>query len=198
MRFNLVKYFCIFIFISSLVLFTLGYKNEPILNLTTKATLNLPTEPNVTSNTPMIELPNNGIFKVLAYSNKLVNTTDNTTINYSGFNKTLGTVINFMNYIFIGISVCIGLVILLSFIGLKKISYIPLLIASIAMIIICIIIFALYSTGYLNDILTEYVNRQSPYLSISNTKVNYDTGGIFITLSTGLLIVNYILYTMLG
>ena len=198
MRFNLFKYLCIFIFIGSLVLFTLGYKNQPILNLTTKATLNLPTEPNVTSNTPMFELPNNGNFKILAYLNKMVNTSDNTTINYNELNSTLGNAINFMNYIFIGISVCIGLVILLSFIGLKTISYIPLLIALIAMIIICIIIFALYSTGYLTDILTQYVNNQSPYVSISNTKVNYDIGGIFITLSTGLLFVNYFLYIMLG
>ena len=198
MRFNLFKYLCILIFITSLVLFTLGYTNQPILNLTTKATLNLPTVPNVTSNTPMFELPNNGNFKVLAYLNKMVNTTDNTTINYSELNTTLGTVITYMNYIFIGISVCIGLVILLSFIGLKTISYIPLLIALIAMIIICIIIFALYSSGYLNNILTQYVNNQSPYLSISNTKVNYDNGGIFITLSTGLLFANYFLYIMLG
>ena len=199
MRFNIVKYICILIFISILVLFTIGYTSQPILNLTATASINLqsiPTDPKITINTP--SLPNNGNYKFSVYLNKIVNNTDNSTINYNNINSTLDIVSKFMNYIFIGISVCIGIVILLSFIGLKIISYIPLLIALITMIIICIIIFVIYSTGFLSSILNQYISSQSQHITLSNTKIIYDTGGIFITLSTGLLLVNYFLYMMLG
>ena len=50
MRFSIFKYLCILIFIVILVVFTVGYSTQPLLNLTADVTVNAPTVPNVTNN----------------------------------------------------------------------------------------------------------------------------------------------------
>jgi hypothetical protein len=193
MRFKLFKYICIIVFIAILVLFTVGYSSQPILTLTATASLNVP---NVNENIPA--LPNNGNYKYSLYMDKIVNNIDNSTINYKDINSTLGTISNIIKFVFIAVSGCIGLVILLSFIGLKVISYIPLLIALITMIILSIIIVIIYSTSFLIDSIKNYISSQTKFININNAKINYDNGGHFITASTIALLINYFLYMMLG
>ena len=196
MRFNLFKYICILIFIVILVVFTVGYSTQPLLNVTADITVNIPTVPNITKSTETI--PVIVSYKYLLYMDKLINNNDNTTINYKDVNSTLNTISNIVKYIFIGISVCIGLVIILSLIGLKFVSYIPLLLALTSMIIISIILIIIYSTNFIIDIIKNYISSQSTFINISNTKINYDKGSIMIGISTVLLFVNYILYMLLG
>jgi hypothetical protein len=193
MRFKLFKYICIIVFITVLVLFTVGYSSQPILTLTATASINIP---NVSGNIPT--LPNNGNYKYSLYMDKIVNNIDNSTINYKDVNNNLSTISNIIKYVFIGVSVCIGLVILLSLIGLKVISYIPLLIALITMIILSIIIVIMYSTNFLIDLIKNYISSQTTFININNTNINYDNGGIFITAATIALLLNYFLYMFLG
>ena len=129
MRFSIFKYLCILIFIVILVVFTVGYSTQPLINVTADVTVNIPTVPNVTTpaNIPIPSIIN---YKYSLYMDKLINNNNNSTINYKDVNSTLNTISNIVKYAFIGVSVCVGLVIILSLIGLKLISYIPLLIAS--------------------------------------------------------------------
>lgn len=196
MRFNLFKYICILIFIVILVVFTVGYSTQPLLNVTVDITVKIPSVPNITKSTETI--PVIVIYKYLLYMDKLINNNDNTTINYKDVNSTLNTISNIVKYAFIGVSVCIGLVIILSLIGLKFVSYIPLLLALTSMIIISIILIIIYSTNFIIDIIKNYISSQSTFINISNTKINYDKGSIMIGISTVLLFVNYILYMLLG
>ena len=196
MRFNLFKYICILIFIVILVVFTVGYSTQPLLNVTADIIVNIPTVPNITKSTETI--PVIVSYKYLLYMDKLINNNDNTTINYKDVNSTLNTISNIVKYIFIGVSVCIGLVIILSLIGLKFVSYIPLMLALTSMIIISIILIIIYSTNFIIDIIKNYISSQSTFINISNTKINYDKGSIMIGISTVLLFVNYILYMLLG
>jgi hypothetical protein len=202
MRFKFFKYICILVFIVILVLFTIGYSSQPILNLTATASINLeliPTIPKVTINIPT--LPNNGNFKFSLYMNKIVNNTDDSIINYKDIDSTLDNISKISKYVLIGVSICIVLIILLSLIGLKTISYIPLIIALITMIIFCIIIVIIYSTNFVIDLLKKYISSQTEsinLININNMKINYDNGGVFITIATILLFINYFLYVVLG
>jgi len=202
MRFAFVKYICIILFITTLTLFTIGYANEPLLNVRASVALNLPTVPivpNVTITLPNIPtLPNNGNFKFSLYMDYIINNIDNSKINYSDVNGTLDSVTNIIKFVFIGVSAFLGMVIILSFIGLKTISYIPLLIALNIMIILCIVLILIYSTKFVTGAITDFINKQSEFIKVSNTSINYDTGGILITVATGILLVNYFLYMMLG
>jgi uncharacterized membrane protein len=139
----------------------------------------------------------------LLYLDKLIDTSNenNISINYGDLNSTLGNVMNLIKYAFIIASACIGLVIVLSFIGLKMLSYIPLTLSQIVILISSIFIIILYSTNYLTDIIKNYVKSQTfnnTKINIDNININIDTGGILIIVSTGLLIVTHILYTILA
>jgi hypothetical protein len=199
MRFNFFKYICISVFIVVLVLFIIGYSSQPLLNLTANVSINLesiPKIPKVTINVP--KLPNNGIFKYSLYMNKIVDNVDNSTINYKDIDSSLDNISDISKYIFIGVSVCMGLVIVLSFVGLKVISYIPLIIALISMVALSIIIFVIYNSNFVIDLVKKYITDKIILININNTKINYDNGGVFITIATILLIINYFIYILLG
>jgi hypothetical protein len=202
MRFKFFKYICILVFIVILILFIIGYSSKPILNLTANASINLesiPTIPEITLNIPT--LPNNGNFKYLLYMDKIVNNIDNSIINYKDIDSTLDNISKISKYIFIGVSLCIGLVIVLSLIGLKVISYIPLIISLITMIILSIIIFVINNTNFVIDLIKKYISSQTEsinLININNMKINYENGGVFITIATILLFINYFLYVVLG
>lgn len=198
------------IFIIILVLFTIAYASKPIINVSANVNIKFPLLPNGKQLEPDI----NESIKAFLYMN-YITTNDNSItnsakINYSEINSTASTVSTFFNYICIGTSVLMGLVIILSFVGLKGISYIPLSLSQLVMITFSLLIVIIYSTHYLTDILTDYINslagvnlnipgvNETAKVKISNTNINYDIGGIFITLSSALLIVSHIFYSVLG
>ena len=198
---KIFKYICIVLFIVILILFTTAYNLKPIINVTASATAKI-----LVPNGFNGELVSNNInanFAFLLYLDKLIDTSNENyiTINYGDLNSTLGNVMNIIKYSFIIVSACIGLVIVLSFIGLKLLSYIPLTLSQIVMLSSSIIIIILYSTNYLTDIIKNYVNSQTfnnSKINIDNIKIDINTGGILIIVSTGLLIITHILYTMLA
>ena len=197
MRFNLFKYICIFIFIVILVVFTVGYSTQPLLNLTADVTVNAPTVPNVTNNSTV--MTNTVNYKYSLYMDKIVNNNDNSTINYkdvdnSGFTYTY----NIIKYGFIVISVCLGLVIILSIFGLKLISYTPLSIVFVTMLLIFTFLINIYYMSSKDIIIEKIIGSQSKFIKINNTNINYDNGGIMITASTALFLINFVLYSILG
>jgi len=197
MRFNLFKYICIFIFIVILVVFTVGYTTQPLINLTADVTINAPTVPNVTNNSTV--MTNTVNYKYSFYMDKIVNNNDNSTINYkdvdnSGFKYTY----NIIKYGFICISVFLGLVIILSTFGLKAISYIPLSIVFVTMLLIFTFLINIYYMSSKDIIIEKIIGSQSKFIKINNTNINFDNGGIMITASTALFLINFILYPILG
>jgi hypothetical protein len=197
MRFNLFKYICIFIFIVILVVFTVGYTTQPLINLTADVTINAPTVPNVTNNSTV--MTNTVNYKYSLYIDKIVNNNDNSTINYkdvdnSGFTYTY----NIIKYGFICISVFLGLVIILSTFGLKAISYIPLSIVFTTMLLIFTFLINIYYMSSKDIIIEKIIGSQSKFIKINNTNINFDNGSIMITASTALFLINFILYPILG
>ena len=196
---KLVRYICNIIFIIILALFTIGYTSKSIINLNATVKIILPTGPDGKSLSNDI----NSNFTYSMYLDKIVDisNSDNTTINYNEINSTLGTITKLVKYIFIAVSACIGLIIILSSIGLKKISYIPLAISQLVMIMTSLFMIIIYSTHYLTNIIKNYISDQSINgikININNLIVNYDTGCIFIFVSTALLIVINFIYVFLG
>lgn len=196
---KLVRYFCNIIFIVILVLFTIAYASKSIINLNATVNIKFPTAPNG----QIISNDINSNYAYSLYLDKVIDTTnsDNITIKYNEIDSTLDTIIKIIKYIFIIISVCIGLIIILSLFGLKMISYIPLAISQLVMIITSLFIVIMYSTNYLSDIIKTYINSQSLNgikINISKLNINFDTGSIFIFISTALLIVINFIYVFLG
>ena len=204
------KYICILLFLVILGLFTVAYSTLPLLNATAEASVNIPLNTHPTSpngiSIPIdingLQIPSNMNTKLyfLFYTDKIINNSDgnNTIINYSDINSTVGNISSIIKYILITVSVCIGLVVILSFIGMKMLSYIPLIFSQIVMILLAIIIVVLYSTRYLTDIITQNINSQSNYIKLSNAKISFENGGILIIISSLLLIVTHFIYSMLG
>ena len=188
----------IFVFSLILILFTVAYTLQSIINVNANVTVVIPKD----QNDQQISNNINSNFTFSLYVDKIVDTTDsiNTTINYSDINNTIGTITTIIKYIFIVVSVCIGLLIILSLIGLKMISYIPLAISQLVLIMTSLFIVIMYGTNYLSDIIKNYINSQSLNgikINITNLNINYGTGGILIFVSTALLIVTNFIYAML-
>jgi hypothetical protein len=204
------KYICILLFLVILGLFTVAYSTLPLLNATAEASVNIPLNTRPTGpngiNFPIdingLQIPSNMNTKLyfLFYTDKIINNSDGnkTIINYSDINSTVGNISSIIKYILITVSVCIGLVVILSFIGMKMLSYIPLIFSQIVMILLAIIIVVLYSTRYLTDIITQNINSQTDYIKLSNAKISFENGGILIIISSLLLIVTHFIYSMLG
>ena len=211
------KYICILLYLVILGLFTVAYSNLPLLNATAEASVNipipsyptLPTGPNgpndisypndfIDPNSLQIPSNINKKYNFVFYTDKIINNNDKTNINYSDINSTVGNISSILKYILITVSVCIGLVVILSFFGMKMLSYIPLIFSQIVMILLAIIIVILYSTRYLTEIITKNINSQSSYIKLSNAKISFETGGILIIISSLLLIVTHFIYSMLG
>jgi hypothetical protein len=196
---KLVRNICNIIFIIILILFTVAYTLQSIINVNANVSVVIPKD----QNDQQILNNINSNFTFSLYVDKIVDTTDsiNTTINYSDINNTIGTITNIIKYIFIVVSVCIGLLIILSLIGLKMISYIPLAISQLVLIMTSLFIVIMYGTNYLSDIIKNYINSQSLdgiKIKITNLNINYGTGGILIFVSTALLIVTNFIYAMLA
>ena len=207
---KIIRYICNLLFIVILVLFTIAYITKPIINVSADVNINFPLLPNGQQLEPDI---NEGIKAFLYIDHLTTNNnsiTNNANIEYKDINSTADTVSTIFTNLFIGVSICIGLVIVLSFVGLKVISYIPLSLSQLVMIIFTVFIVIVYSTNFLTDILTNYINSlaglnvnipgvDAPVkVTLTNTSINYDTGGILITLSTALLFITHILYSILG
>jgi hypothetical protein len=196
---KLVRNICNIIFIIILILFTVAYTLQSIINVNANVSVVIPKD----QNDQQILNNINSNFTFSLYVDKIVDTTDsiNTTINYSDINNTIGTITNIIKYIFIVVSVCIGLLIIFSLIGLKMISYIPLAISQLVLIMTSLFIVIMYGTNYLSDIIKNYINSQSLdgiKIKITNLNINYGTGGILIFVSTALLIVTNFIYAMLA
>lgn len=195
---KIIRYLCIILFIIIIVLFTVGYASQPIINLNAVANIKMPLLPD---GTPVAPDTNEKIEAILYIDKVIVN---NTTIYYSDINSSVNDTSNSIKYAFIFASICIGLVIGLSFIGMKRISYIPLVLSQLIMISFTSILIIIYNTNYLSDIISNLVNSQDVLnsngakVTVLNVKINYDIGAILITLSTALLIINHFLYSILG
>ena len=46
--------------------------------------------------------------------------------------------------------------------------------------------------------ITQFINSKTQFIQVKNANIKYDNGGIFITVATGLLIINYFIYMIAG
>ena len=174
------KQICLIIFIIITILFTIGYTTQPIVsNYSTSIT---PTGKGagITQNTI-----NSNFYITSGFSNTYTQNTDYTNIDN---NKRL--IFTTLFYMCIAISILLVCSILIGFFGLKFISKISFFITLILMIIVFLVIqFTIVASSLIN--MTETKQFNTP-------ETSNGTGYYLILVSTCLMLVNYIIYAILG
>jgi hypothetical protein len=180
----LIKNICLILFTIIGILFTVGYSALPIIS--SKINIPSPTGSSISTNTTLY------INSFTTFINDVEGTYAN--IQYSDitngglFNIIFKTVM----YSCVAITCLIILGLILAIFGLKFISKIIFLLALILMIIVFIVIVLIINkSSAVKDIINYFSAGQ-------NSNINFKSGGILITLSTGLMFVNYIIYSFLA
>ena len=177
-----IKNICTIIFIIITIVFTVGYTTQPLI---------------VRSGGDPLVLTN------FSSITNIANTYKNN--EYANLDNNIKLVLISEFYLCISVTLILTLGILLSILGLfafKVISKILFIIALIIMIIVCIILQILISTDSLDGSVSNIknvndVNNIKNLKNISMSTSN-DKGYYMIMCSTGLMIVTYIIYSILG
>lgn len=197
------KLLCNIIFIIILILFTVGY-NLSIINANVNISISGIAGSSSSSDT--------SVQKYILYINNIVNqstinnVTTNNTIKYTDISSVIDTIFMVIKYLCIGISSSIVAGIIFSFFGLKILSKILFILSLILMIIISVILIIIINISFIKNTIISFVTQklQSIYnlpninTTINNTSINYETGGILISIASALMLINYILYAFIG
>ena len=172
------KKICLIIFIIITILFTIGYATQPIVS-------NYSTSITPTGNTNTQNIINTNFYITSSISNTYTQNTDYTNIDN---NKRL--IFTTLFYMCIAISILLVCSILIGFFGLKFISKILFFITLILMILVFLVIqFTIVASSLIN--MTETKQFTTP-------ETANGTGYYLILVSTCLMLVNYIIYAILG
>ena len=196
-----IKLICLFIFIIVVVLFTVGYTSVPIMNSSSTVNINTPTNSNISS---LITIPNNNNINVIIkfYIDKFT-TKDNITnasssITYESLGGTIAQLFKVLLYTCISATLLTSSGIIVSFLGLKFISKLVFILALLAMILIFSIMIVLITNNIISNSIKNLIIPNIVGVNISNNTINYDTGFILMSVATGLMFVNYIIYNYFG
>lgn len=177
----LFKNICLILFTIIGILFTVGYLALPIIS--SQIDFPSPTGSSISANTTIY------INSFITFINDAERTYAN--IKYSDI--TDGGLINIIfktvMYSCVAITSLIILGLILAIFGLKFISKIIFLLALILMIIVFIVIILIVTKSDAVKDITNYFSAGQ------NSNIDFESGGILITLSTGLMFVNYIIYS---
>ena len=179
------KPICLIIFTIIGILFTVGYAALPLI--ASQVNLPSPTGSNFNAN---ITLYINNFTVILDDAN---NTYSN--INYNDLSSISGItnlLFKSLMYFCIAITCLLAIGIVIAIFGLKIFSKILFLIALILMCIVFILIILIITKSSAVQDLTNYFSAGG------NSSINLKSGGILITLSTGLMFINYLVYAFLG
>jgi hypothetical protein len=194
-----VRLICLVIFIAVVVLFTVGYASLPIMNASPTVNINIPTN---LGNSSIFTIPNNINIIIKFYIDKFT-TKDNITntsssITYESLGGTIAQLFQVLLYTCISATLLTSTGIIISFLGLKFISKLVFILALLAMIIIFSIMIILITDNVISNAIKNAIIPNIFGLNITNNTINYDTGFIMMSVATGLMFVNYIIYNFLG
>jgi len=194
-----LRLICLVIFIAVVVLFTVGYASLPIMNASPIVNVNIPTNSNISS---LITIPNNINIIIKFYIDKFT-TKDNITnasssITYELLGGTIAQLFKVLLYTCISATLLTSSGIVVSFLGLKFISKLVFILALLAMILIFSIMIVLITNNIISNSIKNAIIPNIVGLNIANNTINYDTGFILMSVATGLMFVNYIIYNYFG
>ena len=182
----------IVIYITILLLFTIGYAALPIINASQSSTnTNTTTIPN-TADTSFSTTSNIIISTLKFYIDRY--TQDGSTIKYSSLGGTAASFLQTLLYISITATILITIGIICSYLGLKFISSILFYFALTAMSIIIILLIIIKSTNIISNAIATYGFN----ININTDNINYDTGFTIMTVATCIMFVSNILYGFIG
>ena len=182
----------IVIYITILLLFTIGYAALPIINASQSSTnTNTTTIPN-TADTSFSTTSNIIISTLKFYIDRY--TQDGSTIKYSSLGGTAASFLQTLLYICITATILITIGIICSYLGLKFISSILFYFALTAMSIIIILLIIIKSTNIISNAIATYGFN----ININTDNINYDTGFTIMTVATCIMFVSNILYGFIG
>ena len=208
-----IKYICLVIFAIIIILFTVGYASQPIMNANINFTANVNNiNQQIQGQLPIAQrqqvpaVPNN-----VELANEKLNITmfidkigifnnDKTTyMKYGEVDSTLGSIFTAFKYLCIGVSLIIAIGMTLSIFRLKFISKLVMILALIIMIFITICLIIIYSTNYLKDAINSLLQSQNiADINVSNTNIKYELGGWLMSIASLLMFVNYTIYVFLA
>ena len=217
-----IKYICLVIFAIIIILFTVGYASQPIMNANVNFTANvnninqqiqgqLPANqqmnflngqqvPQIPKAPDNIQLATEKL-NLIMFIDKIgiINNDKTTYMKYGEVDSTLGTVFSIFKYLCIGVSLIIAVGMTLSIFRLKFISKLVMILALIIMIFITICLIIIYSTNYLKDAINSLLQSQNiADINVSNTNIKYELGGWLMSISSLLMFVNYTIYVFLA
>jgi len=182
----------IVIYITILLLFTIGYAAFPIINASQSSTnTNTTTIPN-TADTSFSTASNIIISTLKFYIDRY--TQDGSTIKYSTLGGTAASFLQALLYICITATILITSGIICSYLGLKFISSILYYFALTAMSIIIILLIIIKSTNIISNAIATYGFN----ININTDNINYDTGFTIMTVAICIMFVSNILYGFIG
>ena len=198
-----IRFICLFIFIVVVILFTVGYASLPIMNASPTVNINIPTNPiNASGNSSLYNIPNNINIIIKFYIDKFVTqdniTNESASVTYQSLGGTIAQLFQVLLYTCISATLLTSAGIIISFIGLKFISKLVFILALLAMIIIFSIMIILITNNVISNAIKNAIIPNIVGLNITNNTINYDTGFIMMSVATGLMFVNYIIYTFIG
>ena len=179
----------IVIYITILLLFTIGYAALPIINASQSSTNTNNTIPQSTG-ISSLTVPNIIISTLKFYIDRY--TQDGSTIKYSTLGGTAASFLQTLLYICITATILITIGIICSYLGLKFISSILYYFALTAMSIIIILLIIIKSTNIISNAIATYG------FNINTDNINYDTGFTIMTVATCIMFVSNILYGFIG
>lgn len=188
-----VKQICLVIYLIILILFTVGYASQPIVETSQLTSTNPDGTSNNTSNNKV-----STSFYINKYSSIISNaqTTYSGDNDYSNMNNNVNIIFQSLLYACILISISIFAGVVISYFGFKLISKIIFLVAMILMICVFVVIQIIILA---NSIITDY--KSSGTLNLNNLEsinTSNGTGYYLILVSTILMCVNYIVYVFLA
>lgn len=197
--FKPVTFACRFVFIAIVILFTVGYASLPIIKASPTVNIN---NQMITGNTSLFTIPNNINIIIKFYIDKFT-TKDNITnetasVTYQSLGGTIAQLFQVLLYMCIATTLLISAGIIISFLGLKFISKLFFILSFLAMIIIFSIMIVLITNNVISNSIKNLIVPNIVGLNITNDTINYDDGFILMSVATGLMFVNYIVYNYLA
>ena len=160
------------IFITVLILFTIGYAALPIINASSN----------------IIVLKNTITSALKFYIDRYTNSLDSSTVKYSSLGGTVASFLQTLLYICISTTLSITFGIICSLLGLKFISKLFFGIASLLMTTILISLIVIKSTNIISN----------SVFNIDINNINYDTGFNIMTIASCIMIVTTFIYKFIG
>ncbi len=199
---KITKTFCLIVFTLITILFTIGYSALPIF--TTQSLVPLPSATNgefyTNESRPASSTVSSTFY--ITYFTSLINDIQNTYTNtkYSNLGSTANVLFNTLLYGCITVSCMLTIAIIFALIGIFGFTFISKILFGLALFLMIIIFIIILLIILKNNILniSSIISNINNVGNVSNLDITHASGYTLMTIATGAMLVNYLLYSFLG